>query len=119
MQARSLEKEATARAIVDQQGVGSLLKQGDLKIWEFDPLPFEPGSDPVKPCASVEHLQSMRLVAQALQAELGPASVTQVRLIRSRIGCESLPVCVCGYRAREHCRGMVSAVDHGAIATQP
>ena len=26
---------------------------------------------------------------------------------------------VCGYRAKGHCRGMMSAVDHGAIATQP
>ena len=28
----------------------------------------------------------------------------------------SVCVCVCGYRAREHCRGMVSAVEHVAIA---
>ena len=35
--------------------------------------------------------------------------------MRASANIDRLPT-VCGYRAKEHCRGMVSAVEHVAIA---
>ena len=47
---------------------------------------------------------------------LDPAATAALVQVRPLLPCCRVCVCVCGYRAKGHCRGMVSAVERAAIA---
>jgi hypothetical protein len=82
VQARSLEKEATAKAVVDGQGVKAQLREEDLKTWEFDPI-GKPAGTPVtermRPCDHEADTAAMEAAVARLEAAVGADTVAQVR----------------------------------------
>jgi hypothetical protein len=77
-QARALDKEAMSRAIVDGEGVRSLLTDIDMHTWHFDPVVLPPGEPTAQPCDNEEHMQCMEAVVRDTEAHVAPGLVVQV-----------------------------------------
>jgi hypothetical protein len=87
---RALEKEATARAVVDNAAVKPLLSADDLDTWHLPKVGEATSEGPIFRCVGSEAaMMAMRDVAACIQAGSWRGAVHEARLIDDILSVDS------------------------------